>query len=84
MGSNPLNGEHIQFVIPAMTWQAGFLLPGGRYALFGCTMAPGFTGSCFEGAIAEELITQHPDRLEEIQRLSVNDHIKRMPKDFVE
>jgi predicted cupin superfamily sugar epimerase len=84
MGPSPINGEQVQFVIPAMTWQAGFLLPGGRYALFGCTMAPGFTGSCFEAATAEELKQQYPDRAEDIQRLSITDHIKRMPKDFAD
>ena len=45
MGCNPLHGEKVQLVVPANTWQAGSLVPGGRYALFGCTMAPGFTSS---------------------------------------
>jgi hypothetical protein len=47
-------------------------------------MAPGFTGSCFEAATAEELKQQYPDRAEDIQRLSITDHIKRMPKDFAD
>lgn len=82
LGCNVLQGEKVQFVVPAYTWQAGSLLPGGRYALFGCTMAPGFSGSGFEAAIAEELIAQYPDRATDIIRLSVNGHETRMPKGF--
>lgn len=83
MGSNLLQGEKVQFVVPANTWQAGSLLPGGRYAIFGCTMAPGFSVSGFEAAIAEELITQYPDRTKDIIRLSVNGNDTHMPKGFI-
>jgi len=82
LGCNVLQGEKVQFVVPAYTWQAGSLLPGGRYALFGCMMAPGFSGSGFEAAIAEELIAQYPDRAIDIIRLRVNRHETRMPKGF--
>ena len=44
MGSQIEKGQRIQFVVPANTWQAGYLMDGGRYALYGCTMAPGFCG----------------------------------------
>lgn len=82
MGCNPLKGQRVQFVVPANTWQAGFIVPGGRYALFGCTMAPGFSGSGFEAGIAEELVKQYPDRADDITRLSVNGHERRMPEGF--
>jgi len=82
MGCNVLRGEKVQFVVPAHTWQAGSLLPGGRYALFGCTMAPGFTGSGFEAAVTEELITLYPDHTKDIIRLSVNGSETHMPKGF--
>lgn len=82
MGCDPLKGQRVQFVIPAHTWQAGYIVPGGRYSLFGCTMAPGFTGSIFEAGIAEELIKQYPDRKEDIMRLSVNGEKTRMPEGF--
>jgi predicted cupin superfamily sugar epimerase len=84
MGCNPLRGEKVQFVVPAHTWQAGSLLPGGRYALFGCTMAPGFSGAGFEAAVAEDLIAQYPQRAGDILRLSVNGHETRMPKGFTQ
>ena len=82
MGSNPLKGEKVQFVIPANTWQAGSIIPGGRYALFGNTMAPGFDGSEFEAGVTSELIKQYPDRVDDIVRLGVNDDITRMPDGF--
>lgn len=82
MGSNPLQGQHIQYLIPAHTWQGACLQEGGRYALFGCTMSPGFTGTCFEGGLANELITQYPDRAAIIRKLSVNGHETQMPEGF--
>lgn len=84
MGPDPLKGQKVQFVIPANTWQAGSIVPGGRYALFGCTMAPGFHGSCFEAGTADALIQQYPDRTEDIQRLSVNGYETKMPEGFAE
>lgn len=82
MGSNALNGEKIQFVVPAHSWQAGYLLPGGRYALYGCTMAPGFIGADFEAATADELIALYPERADEILRLSVKGHETRLPDGY--
>ncbi len=70
MGSDPFLGQHLQFVVPAGWWQGGYLLPGGRYALFGCTMAPGFTEACFEGGVPEELIRVYPERGADIRHLS--------------
>jgi uncharacterized protein (DUF952 family)/predicted cupin superfamily sugar epimerase len=87
MGGDPfarggLAGQRAQFVVPAGVWQAGCLEPGGRYALFGCTMAPGFTGGCFEAGVAEELIARYPSQAEPIRRLSVNGGERRMPSGF--
>jgi predicted cupin superfamily sugar epimerase len=82
MGLNPLEGQHVQFVVPANSWQAGYMLPGGRYSLFGCTMSPGFTSAGFEAGIASELIAQYPTREADIVRLSANGHQTRMPENF--
>lgn len=82
MGCNLLGGEKVQFVVGAHTWQAGSLIPGGRYALFGCTMAPGFRVKGFEAALAETLIAQYPDWADDILRLSVNGNQTRMPEGF--
>lgn len=84
MGSDPLSGHRVQLVVPAGVWQGGCLAPGGRYALFGCTMAPGFTGGCFEAASPAGLIDKYPDRAEIILKLSVNGRETRMPEGFTD
>lgn len=73
MGSDPLAGQHVQYVIPAGVWQAGELVAGGRWAQFGCTLAPGFNGTCFEGGRAAELAAAYPSRSADIARLAVSD-----------
>jgi predicted cupin superfamily sugar epimerase len=70
MGAGAGDGRRVQFTVPAGTWQAGELVPGGRYALFGCTMAPGFTPDCFQASPAGPLIARWPDRAADILRLA--------------
>jgi uncharacterized protein (DUF952 family)/predicted cupin superfamily sugar epimerase len=82
MGSDPLAGHQVQHVVPAGTWQGGFLLPGGRHALFGCTLAPGFTGRCFEAALADTLAAQYPSQSALIRELAVNGGEVRLPAGF--
>jgi predicted cupin superfamily sugar epimerase len=83
MGSDLGAGQVVQHVVPAGVWQAGELLAGGRFALFGCTMAPGFTSTCFEGWTVSQLLAQYPDRADDIQRLAIPDgHATEMPRDF--
>lgn len=84
MGNRPLAGEVVQLVIPAGTWQAGHLCPGGRYALFGCTLAPGFTGAMFEGGARDVLLAAYPDRAEDIAWLGCGADELRMPEGFAE
>ena len=82
MGTEPLAGHVSQHRIPAGVWQAGEIVPGGRYALFGCTMAPGFTGGCFEAGVASVLVATYPAAAEVITRLSITGDVTRMPGDF--
>ena len=82
MGTDPTKDQYVQYVIPAGVWQAGCLDQGGRYALFGCTMAPGFTGTCFEAGVADELIAAYPSKASIIHKLSINGHEKLMPEGF--
>jgi len=81
MGNDPLKGRLVQFVIPAGVWQAGHMIDGGKYSLFGCTVAPGFTDDIFEGGTREALLSKYPDRAEDIHRLSVSGETK-MPDGF--
>jgi uncharacterized protein len=83
LGPDMLAGHRVQFVIEAGVWQAGELVPGGSWALFGCTMAPGFTGTCFEGGPISTLTARYPTRADDIARLGVPDgHATAMPDGF--
>ncbi len=83
MGSDPAQGQVVQFTVPAGVWQAGHMVDGGRYSLFGCTMAPGFTGEIFTGGTREELLAAYPDRAADIELLSCEDEDAHMPEGFV-
>jgi len=66
------DGRHrVQHLVPAGVWQAGELVAGSSWALFGCTMAPGFTGDCFEGGEVADLLAAYPRRAADIERLGV-------------
>jgi len=81
MGNDHQKGQLVQFVIPAGVWQAGHMITGGCYALFGCTVAPGFTDDIFEGGTRDELLKLYPDRADDINKLSISGETK-MPEGF--
>ena len=70
LGGDPL-GAAVQHVVPAGVWMAAEVVPGGGWSLFGCTMAPGFTPTCFEGGRVGDLLATHPARAADIERLAV-------------
>ena len=72
MGRSVLAGGTVQHVVPAGVWQAGELVPGGTWALYCCTMAPGFTPDCFEGGRVADLLATHPARAADIERLGLS------------
>ena len=83
LGGDVLAGQRVQHVVAAGPWQAGELVPGGAWALFGCTVAPGFTGSCFEGGSVGALLADYPGREGDIRRLGIPDgHDTSMPAGF--
>lgn len=82
MGHDVLNGQYVQYIVPAGVWQAGRVAKNSRYALFGCTMSPGFTSDCFEAGIEIDLIKKYPGREADIRDLSIKGHETRMPKNF--
>lgn len=61
LGPDTVSGQRYQFTIPAGTWQAGRLLPGGTYCLYGCTCVPGFTPECFTAGDRNVLIADYPE-----------------------
>jgi len=54
-------GEEVQVVVPAGVWQGARLRAGGRFALLGTTVAPGFEYEDYETGRAGELARAYPD-----------------------
>lgn len=63
-------GREPQLVVPAGVWQGCRLIPGGRWALLGCTVAPGFEYADFELANRAELLRDYPDQPDLIAALT--------------
>lgn len=71
LGPDILNGQEVQYVVKAGNWMGSRLLDGGRYALVGTTMSPGFEYSDYEHADdIEGLIAAYPDQADLIKKLS--------------
>jgi uncharacterized protein len=64
-------GDVVQLVVPAKTFMGAHLAAGGRFALLGTTVAPGFEYGDYEAGDREALAARHPDRAELIARLSL-------------
>jgi predicted cupin superfamily sugar epimerase len=82
MGTDVLGGQMVQFTVPSGVWQAGCLLPGSEYALFGCMVTPGFTEDCFEAAMASELIKKYPDQKDIIVKLALSGGETKLPEGY--
>ena len=70
MGHDVLRGQKIQHVVSRDVWQGSRLLPGGQFALFGTTMAPGYHHSDYLGGERESLIAIYPSAAENIRLLT--------------
>lgn len=60
LGPDVLSGLHPQIVVPKRTWQGSRLAPGGRFALLGTTMAPGFDEKDFQLGSRSTLTRAYP------------------------
>jgi len=69
LGADVAKGEAFQLVIPAGSWFASEVKPGGNYGLVGCTVAPGFDFRDFEMASGTELAESYPKFSQQILRL---------------
>ena len=63
IGSNIFAGEDIQHIIPKNTWQGTKLKEGGRFALLGTTVSPGFEFEDYVSAKSykDELLNRYPN-----------------------
>lgn len=69
LGRDLARGQRPQHVVPAGAWQAAVPL-GPRWALCGCTVAPGFDFADFEMPSREEMLQLLPDHVEIVRRLT--------------
>lgn len=63
-------GQVLQAVVPRGVWQGACLIPGGRFALLGCTVAPGFDYADYEEGQADQLLEQYGQHHDLIRRLT--------------
>ncbi len=60
LGPDILNGMHLQVTVEKGVWQGSRLLPGGKFALLGTTMSPGFELRDFELGQRYLLVDSYP------------------------
>jgi predicted cupin superfamily sugar epimerase len=70
LGTAILGGESPQVVVPRGVWQGSRLAEGGRFALLGTTMAPGFEFSDYETGRRKELLNAFPAHADMIAALT--------------
>ncbi|MGB9145932.1 MAG: cupin domain-containing protein [Acidobacteriaceae bacterium] len=61
LGPDVAAGMLLQTVVPQGVWQGSRLVPGGRFALLGCTVSPGFDYADYESGARADLTRAWPD-----------------------
>ena len=70
LGSDLRVGMQPQVVVPRGVWQGSRLVAGGKFALLGCTVAPGFDFADYEHGRRTDLIRLYPQFREKIVALT--------------
>jgi len=70
LGPDIMNGQHVQVTVPGDTWQGAFLKQGGKFALMGTTIAPGFEFDDYQPGRRQVLLEQCPDQRDLILKLT--------------
>lgn len=70
VGPEVMAGQALQLVVPRGTWQGARLLTGGKFALLGTTMAPGFEYDDHEEGKEAMLAARYPEHAGLIRALS--------------
>jgi predicted cupin superfamily sugar epimerase len=60
IGNDIMRGLRPQTVVPRGVWQGARLAPGGRFALLGCTVAPGFDYADYGEGERADLVAAYP------------------------
>jgi hypothetical protein len=59
-----------QLVVPHGVWQGARLVAGGKFALLGCTVSPGFEYADYESGSRRQLCEEYPEHREMICALT--------------
>jgi uncharacterized protein len=70
LGSDLEAGMSLQLVVPRDVWQGSRLVPGGKVALLGCTVSPGFDYADYETGTRAELVREYPESAVLIEALT--------------
>jgi uncharacterized protein len=70
LGPDLMKGQHVQLVVPAGVWQGSRLIEGGKVALLGCTVTPGFDMADYRSASYAELAAKWPAQAGQIKALT--------------
>ena len=69
-GPDLVAGQQPQILVPAGVWQGERLVEGGKVALFGCTVTPGFDFADYRSGSYAELAAEWPAEAERIRKLT--------------
>ncbi|MFC2149338.1 cupin domain-containing protein [Candidatus Auribacterota bacterium] len=61
IGNDMNKGTMPQVIVPKGVWQGSRLVKGGKYALLGTTVSPGFDLNDYEDGNGDDLIKAYPD-----------------------
>lgn len=67
LGPDLQAGQNVQLVVPAGVWQGTRLVDGGKVALLGCTVSPGFAFADYRSGSYAELAEKWPREAERIR-----------------
>jgi predicted cupin superfamily sugar epimerase len=70
IGNDLLGGQRPQAVVERGVWQGSRLVKGGRWALLGCTVSPGFEFEDYEAGDRAKLRAGWPEFAAEIETLT--------------
>jgi predicted cupin superfamily sugar epimerase len=71
LGADLRAGMQPQVIVPRGVWQGSRLVAGGKFALLGTTVAPGFNFADYEDGRRDDLVRSHPRFREKIMALTV-------------
>jgi uncharacterized protein len=70
LGNDLPRGQNPQLIVPKNVWQGSRLLPGGKVALLGCTVSPGFDYADYETGRRAKLTRDYSQFTELIELLT--------------